>query len=44
MPAVRFGNGRVEYPILRSLKFWDDGDLLSDWFDFLSQGGEQLLH
>lgn len=43
MPAIRLPDGRLEYPVIRAVKFYEDGDLLSDWYDFVEKGGERLL-
>lgn len=43
MPVIRLDDGRVEYPVLRALKLCEDGDKLSDWFDFVAKGGERRL-
>jgi hypothetical protein len=43
MPAVRLPSGDVEYPLVRAIKLVEDGDRLSDWFEFVAKGGQSLL-
>lgn len=43
MPAVELPDGRLEYPLVRVKKQWEDGDALLGWFQFSAAGGENLI-
>lgn len=43
MPCLQLPDGDVEYPLVRAIKLVEDGDHLSDWFDFIERGGPGLL-